>query len=279
MAGATGLIAMPEDENEIVPAPRSRIPVRHIVPNLITILSICAGMTGIRYAFEGRFELAVVLVLGAAFLDGIDGRIARLVNGQSRFGAEMDSLADVVNFGVAPALLLYAFTLHDAGAIGWIAALLYAAGSALRLARFNTMLDEPNRPPWKSAYFVGVPAPAGAALALFPFYVGFSGEVMFFPALTAIFSAIYLVVVGLLMASRIPTYSGKTISIPVRRDLAVPLILGVVLYITLLVAYTWPTLTISVFVYFATIPLSIRSYRRQEALHARRVAADQSGSR
>ena len=143
----------------------SRIPIRHIVPNVITILSICAGMTGIRYAFEGRFELAVVLVLGAAFLDGIDGRIARFVNGQSRFGAEMDSLADVVNFGVAPALLLYAYTLHDAGAVGWIAALLYASGSALRLARFNTMLDEPNKPAWKSAFFTGVPAPAGAALA------------------------------------------------------------------------------------------------------------------
>ncbi|KAA0970197.1 CDP-diacylglycerol--serine O-phosphatidyltransferase [Aureimonas fodinaquatilis] len=245
----------------------SRIPVRHILPNLITILSICAGMTGIRYAFEGRFELAVVLVLGAAFLDGIDGRIARLVNGQSRFGAEMDSLADVVNFGVAPALVLYAFTLHDAGAGGWIAALLYASGSALRLARFNTMLDEPNRPAWKSAYFVGVPAPAGAALALFPVYLGFSGESTGFPQITAMFASVYLVVVGLLMASRIPTYSGKTMAIPVKREHVVPLVLVVVLYIGLLLSYFWETLVVSSLAYYAAMPLAIRSYRIALAKH------------
>ncbi|MFD2236089.1 CDP-diacylglycerol--serine O-phosphatidyltransferase [Aureimonas populi] len=247
---------------------RSRIPIRQIVPNLITILSICAGMTGIRFAFEGRIELAVILVLGAAFLDGIDGRIARLMNGQSRFGAEMDSLADIVNFGVAPAMLLYAFTLHDAGAVGWTAALLYAAGSALRLARFNTMLDEPNKPAWKSAYFVGVPAPAGAGLALFPIYLGLAGPGLGFPQITAVAASIYLVVVGLLMASRIPTFSGKTIGIPLRREWVVPLMLLVVFYIAMLVAFTWTTLTISVLVYFATIPFSIRSYRRSERMHA-----------
>lgn len=245
--------------------PRGRIPLRQIVPNLVTILSICAGMTGIRFAFEGRIELAVVLVLGAAFLDGIDGRIARMVNGQSRFGAEMDSLADIVNFGVAPALLLYAFTLHDAGAIGWTAALLYAAGSALRLARFNTMLDEPNKPAWKSAFFVGVPAPAGAALSLLPIYLGLTGDETGFPQLTAAVSAVYLVFVGLMMASRIPTYSGKSIGLPLRREWVVPIVLAVVFYAAMLVAFPWQTLTISVLAYFATIPLSIRSYRRAEA--------------
>lgn len=245
----------------------SRIPIRHIVPNVITILSICAGMTGIRYAFEGRFGLAVVLVLGAAFLDGIDGRIARFVNGQSRFGAEMDSLADVVNFGVAPALLLYAYTLHDAGAVGWIAALLYASGSALRLARFNTMLDEPNKPAWKSAFFTGVPAPAGAALALFPVYLGFSGDGTGFPQVTAAFSSVYLVVVGLLMASRIPTYSGKTIGMPVRREHVVPAVLVVVLYIGLLLSFFWETLTLSVVAYFVLMPFGVRSYRKAEAQH------------
>ena len=217
-----------------------------------------------RSAFEGRFELAVGLVLGAAFLDGIDGRIARLVNGQSRFGAEMDSLADICNFGVAPALLLYAYTLHDAGSIGWIAALLYISGCALRLARFNTMLDEPNRPAWKSAYFVGVPAPAGAGLALFPVYLGFTSNVNF-PDITAFVAAIYLVAIGLLMASRIPTYSGKTIGIPVRRDYVVPMILFVVLYIGLLLSFFWETLTVSALAYFASIPFAVRSYRRQVA--------------
>ncbi|MBB3998546.1 CDP-alcohol phosphatidyltransferase family protein [Aureimonas pseudogalii] len=242
----------------------SRVSFRQILPNLVTILSICAGVTGIRFAFEGRFELAVGLVLGAAFLDGIDGRIARLVNGQSRFGAEMDSLADICNFGVAPALLLYAYTLHDAGSIGWIAALLYISGCALRLARFNTMLDEPNRPAWKTAYFVGVPAPAGAGLALFPVYLGFTSNVNF-PDITAFVAALYLVAIGLLMASRIPTYSGKTIGIPVRRDYVVPMILFVVLYIGLLLSFFWETLTVSALAYFASIPFAVRSYRRQVA--------------
>ncbi|WP_185983271.1 CDP-diacylglycerol--serine O-phosphatidyltransferase [Aureimonas mangrovi] len=258
-----------EEESRFGPmAMRARIPVRQIVPNLVTILSICAGMTGMRFAFEGRIEMAVALVLGAAFLDGIDGRIARLVNGQSRFGAEMDSLADIVNFGVAPAMLLYAFTLHDAGAIGWTAALLYAAGSALRLARFNTMLDEPNRPAWKSAYFVGVPAPAGAALALFPIYLGLLSQKTGFPELTAAVASIYLVGIGLLMASRIPTYSGKTIGLPLKREWVVPFMLLVVFYIAMLLAYPWQTLSLSTLAYFVSIPFSIRSYRRAQRRHA-----------
>ena len=143
-------------------------------------------MTGMRLAFEGRFELAVAMVLGAAFLDGIDGRIARLLKGQSRFGAEMDSLADIVNFGVAPGLVLYAYMLNDAGSFGWIAALLYASACALRLARFNTMLDDPKRPKWHSAFFVGVPAPAGAGLAMLPLYGSFIGLDLGLPKLSAV---------------------------------------------------------------------------------------------
>ena len=203
---------LPSIEQGTAKAPPARVTFRQVLPNIVTILSLCAGVTGIRFAFEGRFEMAVGLVLGAAFLDGIDGRIARLVNGQSRFGAEMDSLADIVNFGVAPALLLYAYTLHDVGSIGWIAALLYISGCALRLARFNTMLDEPNRPAWKSAYFTGVPSPAGAALALFPVYLGFAGNLNV-PEVSGFIGSFYLVAVGLLMASRIPTFSGKTIGL------------------------------------------------------------------
>ena len=175
---------------------RRRVPFRHIVPNLITILAICAGMTGVRLAFEGRFELAVAMVLGAAFLDGIDGRVARLLKGQSRFGAEMDSLADIVNFGVAPGLVLYAYMLNDAGSFGWIAALLYASACALRLARFNTMLDDPKRPKWQSAFFVGVPAPAGAGLAMLPLYLSFVGLDLGLPKVTAV------LVVGLSGADR-----------------------------------------------------------------------------
>ena len=136
------------------------IPLRFVLPNIITVLAICAGMTGVRLAFEGRFDDAVLMVLLAALLDGLDGRVARLVKGSSKFGAEMDSLADIVNFGVAPALVLYVFVLDEAGSLGWIAALLYAIACGLRLARFNVMMENRDRPQWQGAYFTGVPAPA-----------------------------------------------------------------------------------------------------------------------
>ncbi|GGD85454.1 CDP-diacylglycerol--serine O-phosphatidyltransferase [Aureimonas endophytica] len=251
-----------EGGERAAPSEKRRIPLRHIVPNLITIVAICAGMTGMRLAFEGRFELAVGLVIAAALLDGIDGRIARMMKGQSRFGAEMDSLADIVNFGVVPAMVLYAYSLHDAGSAGWIAALLYAATCALRLARFNTMLDAP-KPAWQTKFFTGVPAPAGAGLAFFPVYLGFSGfDFGIGPRPAALFAAAYLLFVGFLMASRIPTFSGKTISIRVRRDLVIPVTLCVVLYIVLLASFLWETLVVTVIAYFVSILFSMRDYRR-----------------
>ncbi|WP_078709397.1 CDP-alcohol phosphatidyltransferase family protein [Consotaella salsifontis] len=242
---------------------RRRIPFRSIIPNLITLLAICAGMTGVRLAFEGRFEIAVAMVLGAAALDGIDGRIARLLKGQSRFGAEMDSLADIVNFGIAPGLLLYAHTLKEAGSLGWIAALLYATACALRLARFNTMLDDPHQPKWHTGYFVGVPAPAGAGLAMLPMYLSFMGvDLGYYPA-TATLSALYIVFIGLLMVSRLPTFSGKSVGIRLRRDVVVPLILLVVLYVALLMSFLWQTLAATAVAYFISIVFSVRSYRER----------------
>ncbi|WP_246191222.1 CDP-alcohol phosphatidyltransferase family protein [Aureimonas leprariae] len=256
--------AVPDYEDEMAAraGERRRIPVRHIVPNLVTIVAICAGMTGMRLAFEGRFELAVGLVIVAALLDGIDGRIARMLKGQSRFGAEMDSLADIVNFGVVPATVLYAFSLHNVGPTGWIAALLYVSTCALRLARFNTMLEGPKRPAWQTKFFTGVPAPAGAGLALFPVYLSFTGIDIGEPRLTAALSAVHLLLVGFLMASRIPTWSGKTISVRVRRDYVIPVMLGVVLYIVLLATFLWETLTVTVAAYYVSIFFSLRDYRR-----------------
>ena len=151
------------------------IPLRYIIPNVITILALCAGVSGVRLAIDDRFEFAVMLVLLAAFLDGVDGRVARLIKGASRFGAELDSLADAINFGVAPALVLYSFVLNEAGHFGWVAALIYMIACVLRLARFNTMSVSSDRPTWQKAYFVGVPAPAGALLVLIPVYLGFLG--------------------------------------------------------------------------------------------------------
>src|SRR5260221_356947 len=143
--------------------PRFRlIPVRTLLPNLITLLALCAGLTAIRLAVEDKLEWAVAAIVFAALLDGIDGRIARMLKGASRFGAELDSLADFVNFGVAPALMLYFWGLHQLGNLGWIAAMVFAISTALRLARFNVMVDDPAKPAWAAKFFVGVPAPAGA---------------------------------------------------------------------------------------------------------------------
>ena len=147
------------------------IPVRTLLPNLITLLALCAGLTAIRLASEQRFEWALYAIVFAALLDGMDGRLARMLKGTSRFGAELDSLADFVNFGVAPALILYQWGLNEFKSVGWIAALVFALCAALRLARFNVLAEDPNRPAWAANFFVGIPAPAGAITVLLPLYL------------------------------------------------------------------------------------------------------------
>ena len=241
--------------------PRLReIPVRLMVPNLITVLAICAGLTGIRLAFEGRFETAVAMVLLAAFLDGIDGRVARLLKATSRFGVQMDSLADIINFGVAPALVSYAFLLDNAGSLGWIAALIYAIAAGLRLARFNVMEERPVKAAWQSEFFVGVPAPLGAGLVLLPVYLGFLGVE---PSLPYVYgSAVYTVLIGYLLVSRLPVWSGKS-ETKVRRDLMLPILLIGVLYVALLMSYTWQVLVISALAYIAFLPFSARLWHRR----------------
>src|SRR5215813_13325258 len=149
------------------------IPVRMLVPNFITLLAICAGLTAIRLSIEGKMEWAVAAIVFAAVLDGIDGRVARMIKGQSKFGAELDSLADFVNFGVAPGLMLYFWQLHELNNGGWIAAMVFAISGGLRLARFNATIDDPNKPAYAANYFTGVPAPAGAVTALLPIYLAF----------------------------------------------------------------------------------------------------------
>ncbi|MBX3581505.1 MAG: CDP-diacylglycerol--serine O-phosphatidyltransferase [Rhizobiaceae bacterium] len=231
-----------------------------VLPNLVTVLSICVGLSGIRFAFEGRFETAVVMVLFAAFLDGIDGRLARLMKATSRFGAQMDSLADIVNFGVAPALVLYAYLLDRAGSFGWIAALLFAIACGLRLARFNVLDEDVERPAWQSEYFVGVPAPAGAVLVLLPVYLAFIG--VYEPErISAFVGSGFAVIAAFLMVSRIPVYSGKKLK--VRRDLALPLILAVALFILLLFSYPWHTLSVGVVGYLVFLPFSVLAYAKR----------------
>lgn len=244
--------------------PRIReIPLRLMLPNLITVLAICAGLSGIRLAFEQRIELAVTMVLVAAFLDGIDGRVARMLKATSKFGAQMDSLADIVNFGVAPALVLYAYLLDKAGSPGWIAALLFAIACGLRLARFNVLDDDLTRPAWQGEYFVGVPAPAGAVLVMFPVYLAFIGVIE--PTRTAAFvSSAFAVLVAFLLVSRLPVWSGKRVRVP--GDKAIPTILGVVLVAMLLFSYPWETMSAGVIAYLAFLPLSARAYSRRAAI-------------
>ncbi|WP_245273411.1 phosphatidylcholine/phosphatidylserine synthase [Mesorhizobium sp. WSM3224] len=246
-----------------------------VLPNLVTVLAICAGLSGIRFAFENRFEIAVVMVLLAAFLDGIDGRLARMLKATSKFGAQMDSLADIVNFGVAPALVLYAFLLDRAGSPGWIAALLFTIACGMRLARFNVLADDTDQPAWQTEYFVGVPAPAGAVLVMLPLYLYFL-RLGLEPTRPAAFIATgFTVLIAFLLVSRLPVYSGKSIKVP--GDRVLPVILGVVLYILLLMTYPWYTLTASVAGYLLFLPFSVRAYSKRAKLEGEKVPPSDIG--
>ena len=236
------------------------IPLRVLIPNLITLLALCAGMTAIRLAIEGRLELAVGCIVVAAFLDGIDGRLARYLEGTSRFGAELNSLADFVNFGVVPPLVLYFWGLHDLRSLGWIASLVFAMCMVLRLARFNVMLTDPNRPAYQANFFVGMPAPAGALAVLLPIYLDFLG-LPHVPR-AAPFELLYVLLIAFLTASRIPTFSGKKLGARVSREWVLPLFVIAVALVLLLIFYPWETLTALVLAYLVLIPFGIRHYRR-----------------
>ncbi|MCT4656263.1 MAG: phosphatidylcholine/phosphatidylserine synthase [Cohaesibacter sp.] len=236
------------------------VPLRVIAPNLVTLLALCAGLTGVRMAIEGRFEFALYAIVAAALLDGLDGRIARLLKGSSRFGAELDSLVDFVNFGVAPALILHVWILHEVPSFGWIASLLFAMSMVLRLARFNVALDDKKKPAWQKNFFVGVPAPAGAMLVLFPLYleqIGLPKYIEFAPLVL-----VYTLVVATLVVSSLPTYSGKTIGVRIPRNRVLPLFVGVVAFVVLVFSYPWVTLSVISVGYLITIPLATRSWHK-----------------
>src|SRR3979490_1082137 len=215
------------------------IPVRMLVPNVITLLAICAGLTAIRLSTEGRMDLAVYAIVFAAVLDGVDGRVARMIKGQSKFGAELDSLADFVNFGVAPGLILYFWQLHELNNGGWIAAMVFAISGGLRLARFNATMDDPNKPAFAANYFTGVPAPAGAITVLLPIYLAFLGV----PMPPAVLPALYTLLIAFLMVSRLPGFAGKNIRLRLPREMVLPVFVSVVFFIALLIGYPWHILS------------------------------------
>ena len=250
------------------------IPVRLLVPNLITLLALCAGLTAIRLAIESKLELALAAIVFAALLDGIDGRVARMLKGTSRFGAELDSLADFVNFGVAPALILYFWGLHELKSAGWIAALVFAICAGLRLARFNVMIDDPDKPAWAGNFFTGIPAPAGAMCVLLPIYLYFLGVSN--GLVTAWITFFYTLAIGLLMVSRLPVFSGKRVGKRVPPELVLPVFVVVVLFFALLISYPWEVLTVGAIAYLILLPLgalSYRKYQRKDAEDAKAAAA------
>jgi CDP-diacylglycerol--serine O-phosphatidyltransferase len=246
--------------------PRGQIPVRVLIPNIFTLIGLCAGLTAIRMAIEHRWDLAVAALVFAAFLDGIDGRVARLLKASSRFGAELDSLADFVNFGVAPAIIVFNWALDDLRSMGWIVVLIFAVCAALRLARYNVALARSDLPAWKSAYFVGMPAPAAAIVVLLPIYAQDLG--LHLPSLTPLV-LIYTLLIALLMVSRVPTFSGKMIGQRIPREHVPPVFLLAALFIGCLLTYPSLTLFVGSIIYLVLIPLSAYRYFQEE----RRTAA------
>ncbi|MDT3687244.1 MAG: CDP-diacylglycerol--serine O-phosphatidyltransferase [Pseudorhodoplanes sp.] len=244
------------------------IPVRVLLPNFITLLSLCAGLTAIRLAIEGRLEWALGAIVFAAMLDGVDGRLARMLKGQSRFGAELDSLADFVNFGVVPGLILYFWGLNDLGSVGWIASLVFAICMVLRLARFNVMADDPTKPAWAGNFFTGVPAPAGAIIVMLPIYLNLLGMQRF-----TVVALIYTLIVSFLLVSTLPVFSGKQFGKRVPPDRVLPIFVVVVLFVALLVSYPWWVLTIGTVCYLASLPFGWLAYQRYKAQDAATAAA------
>ncbi|WP_025824093.1 CDP-alcohol phosphatidyltransferase family protein [Asaia astilbis] len=240
-----------------------------LIPNLLTMLGLCAGLSSLRYGLEHQFSYAAIALVIAACIDGLDGRIARLLHGTSRFGAEFDSLSDFVCFGVAPPFLLYLWTLHEEGGrYGFVPCILFTVCMALRLARFNASLDDEDKPEYSYNFFTGVPAPAGAGVVLFPIFLGLEAEKMHWPLLddiarSPILAAGALILTAALLVSTLPVWSFKNFKIATRYVL--PLMLGTLLYAAILLADPWLALAAAGLIYLLMLPFSRRSFHRLKA--------------
>ena len=224
---------------------------RVILPNILTLIGVCIGLTSIKFAFDGKFELSIIAVIVAGIIDGLDGRIARLIQGTSKVGKELDSLTDVISFGVAPAFIMYFWSMSEIGRLGWLISLIYVVCVALRLARFN--VNSEAEPSWRDNFFEGIPSPAGGVLVLMPLIYSYS-EFQFFKPNYQIFVPALFILISILLISKIPTYSLKKIVVP--RSTSIFLLFVVVLYFGLLLIYTFNTLIISGFFYIIMIPVS-----------------------
>ena len=232
---------------------------RMILPNAITLIGVCIGLTSIKFALDGKFALAIIAILFAGLMDALDGRIARLIKGTSKIGKELDSLGDVISFGVAPAFIMYFWNLQYLDKLGWFVCLIYVVCVALRLARFNVNSEE--EPSWKNNFFEGVPAPAGGIVVLMPLVLSFSGLGEFFLKINYdLVVPASFIIVSILLISTIPTYSFKRIVIP--RAMTKFLLFGIVLFFGSLLVYTFKILAISTFLYLCLIPVSYFHYKK-----------------
>ncbi|NQU59969.1 MAG: phosphatidylcholine/phosphatidylserine synthase [Rhodospirillales bacterium] len=251
----------PTPENSTPRGNRFRgLSFNHMIPNILTLMALAAGLTAIRFGLEERWHHAVIAIVVAGVLDGLDGRIARLLKGASKFGAELDSLSDFVCFGVSPALVLYLWTMRDAGKFGWVLVMLFAICCGLRLARFNVMMEDPDAPPWKSRFFTGVPAPAGGGLVLLPMVFSFQMGDEFFRQPWVV--GVFMFVLAAMLVSTIPTYSFKKLKVERRWVLPIMLITGAI--VVFLVNAPWLTLSLIGVVYLSLIPFSFRAHRALE---------------
>ena len=230
---------------------------RVILPNMLTLIGVCIGLTSIRFALDGKFEFAVIAIITAGIIDGLDGRIARLINATSKVGKELDSLTDMISFGVAPAFIMYFWKLNTLGRFGWLLCLIYVICVALRVARFN--INSSHAPSWKDNFFEGVPSPSGGILVLAPLIYDISG-LNFIQINYNIIVPIFFITTSILLISKFPSYSFKKIVIP--RKTTIFLLFGIVLFFGLLLIYTFNVILIGILIYLTLLPISLMHYQK-----------------
>ena len=244
----------PKNNFKIVPEKRS---ARVILPNMLTLIGVCIGLTSIRFALDGRYEFAIIAIIIAAVIDGLDGRIARLIKGTSKVGKELDSLTDMISFGVAPAFIMYFWKLNELGRFGWLVCLIYVICVALRLARFN--INTGGEPSWRDNFFEGVPSPAGGILVLTPLIFSMS-NIELFKLDYKIIVPIFFIITSFLLISKFPTYSFKKIVI--QRKATIFLLFGIILFFGLLLIYPFNVISLSALIYLAVLPISFFHYQK-----------------
>ena len=250
------MIEQPKNNLKIVPEKKS---ARMLLPNMLTLIGVCIGLTSIRFALSGEFHLAIIAIVFAALIDGLDGRIARMIKGTSKVGKELDSLTDMISFGVAPAFIMYFWMLNTLGKFGWLLSLIYVICVALRLARFNISSNQ--EPSWRDNFFEGVPSPAGGILVLSPLIISLSNFNLFIVNYQLI-TPIFFIITSFLLISKFPSYSFKKIVIP--RKATIFLLFGIILFFGLLLIYTFEVISVAAIIYLSILPISFFHYKRNE---------------